>query len=457
MGVRGALPARYRGRPLFARTARGGDKPPIPVRAALRDEWSGVGTARCGRCPRDRSLPAPGPSCGRWHLRPGRPRYGGGGARGRAGDGGATVTPSGAGAAGLLPGGCRRVWGCLEGCSELEGSWEQGKGEQGEAASGAAQAVSPHVPSLCPLTTSPSHLPLFPLMFPHLPLSSLTSFLSSLFPPFTSSHVPLPSPLMPRPSSPHVSPHCLSSLCPLLSPHHLPVSSLLVISPCLPSHPFTTSPAVSLCPLTACPSSPFTSPAVPGARGRSPSQPGAPGPQRGRGSVTHFPPGPASLPPWPRAGGANREPQHSSGTGDRAARPRLPSVRDPRGWLSVCRAPDPPGVTVCVTVRVTVPCCGSRARRRWEHLPYGSPPAGRRLSWGHTKPCSGVRAGFVAEGRVLVVAGSERGRLALPRGRAGAARSGRLSLQIPTVRCCRRWRKSFWEGDDDRLMKPIKQ
>lgn len=67
MGVRGALPARYRGRPLFARTARGGDKTPIPVPAALRDEWSGIGTARCGRCSRDRPPrrvpPAAGGTC----------------------------------------------------------------------------------------------------------------------------------------------------------------------------------------------------------------------------------------------------------------------------------------------------------------------------------------------------------------------------------------------------------
>lgn len=169
MGVRGALPARYRGRPLFARTARGGDKSPIPVRAALRDEWSGVGTARCGRCPPCRSSPRPGSL-----LRPVAPapraapvrRGAEGEGRGRRGVSD-TERCRGRGAG---PGGSRRVWGCLEGRAELEGSWEQGKGRAGRGGLGGS---SGRVPS-CPLITSPSHLPLFPphvpsppLVFPH--------------------------------------------------------------------------------------------------------------------------------------------------------------------------------------------------------------------------------------------------------------------------------------------------
>lgn len=323
--------------------------------------------------------------------------------------------------------------------------------------------MSPHVPSLRPLTTSPSHLPLFPLMFPHLPLSSLTSFLSSLLPPLTSPHVLLPSPLMPRPSSPLVSPHCLSSLCPLLSPHHLPVSSPLVISPCLPSHPFTTSPAVSLCPLTACPSSPSPPPLSPAV----PRCPRASGPVSIRARLSRAAAGKGERDPLSSRSGLAAA--VAAGGRRQAGAPAQLGDRGQGGPASAPLCPGPSGLAVRVPSprparchRVCHRVCRRALLREQSTAEVGaSPPrerpAGGRLSWGHTKPCSGVRAGFVAEGRVPVVARSERGRLALPRGRAGAARSGRLSLQIPTVRCCRRWRKSFWEGDDDRLMKPIKQ
>lgn len=376
------------------------------------------------------------------------------------------MTLSGAGAAGLLPGGSRRVWGVWKGALSWKAAGNRGRGEQGEAASGAAQAVSPRVPSLCPLV-SPHHLPISsplvsphvpspPLVFPHqLPVFPITSPHVPSCPPVISPHAPsIISPRFPSLSLlivsslvPSSSPRVISSrhlsLSPLASLHHVP-SCLLVYPHHLPHLPFH----LPCCPLLS-----------PGRRAGLHPTPASPRPQRGRGSVTHFPPGPASLPPWPRAGDASREPQHSSGTWGRVARPQHPSVLAsgccPRGgkgrsWVSACRAPDPAGVTVSP--------CPARGAAGGDHgsggsiLLHGSIPVGGRLRrgrcpgcTGHTEP-PGVESGlgFVAEGRVPVVSRSERGRgPAGPAVGSGRCRSGRLSLQIPPVRCCRRWRKSF--------------
>lgn len=372
------------------------------------------------------------------------------------------MTPSGAGAAGLLPGGSRRVWGGLEGCAELEGSWEQGKGRAGRGGLGGS---SGRVPS-CPLivspcvSSSPPHLisPCFSscsLASPCLPspASCLPYHLPSC-PLMSSCHLPS-CPVYHLPSFPLiVSPHRVLS-CPLvISPCHL-LSSSLLVSPRVPS----SRPLLSPCVPSSCPPPPLSPPLLsPGRRAGLHPTPASPRPQRGRGSVTHFPPGPASLPPWPRAGDASREPQHSSGTWGRVGRPRHSSVPDPasgccpRGgkggsWVSACRAPDPPGVTVS-----PCPARGAAGGDRGSGgsiLLHGSIPGGGRLSRGrcpgHREPL-GVEAGlgFVAEGRVPVVPRSERGRgPAGPAAGSGRCRSGRLSLQIPPVRCCRRWRKSF--------------
>lgn len=267
------------------------------------------------------------------------------------------MTPSAAGATGLVPGGSRRVWGCLEGCAELGTGEGESRERRPRGQLRPCPLVSPHCVPLCSLIASLSHLPLLPLIFPHLPLSSLTSFLSSLLPLLTSPHVLLSSPLTPRPSSPLVSPHCLSSSCPLLSPRHLPVPSPLVISPCLPSHPFTTCPLPSPCVPSPLPYLPFHLPCCPLA-GAGPASiaPRLSPVQRGRGTVTHF----LQLRPRCRRGRGRATPARSpstargAGTGRPGLAPLCPGPTGGRGqsWVSVCQAPDPPGVTVS-------PCPGS--------------------------------------------------------------------------------------------------
>lgn len=178
--------------------------------------------------------------------------------------------------------------------------------------------------------------------------------------------------------------------------------------------------------------------------------------------MTHFPPAPASLPPWPRAGDASREPQHSSGSGDRAARPRHPSVRDPRGgggqsWLSVCQAPDLPGVAV--SPRPARGAAGGDPGRGGSILLHRSGPGGGRLGWAGAMPglhgargapWSGAGAGLRGRGRVPAVA-----RLALPW--VGQVPLGAFVFADPNRVVLSALAEEFWEGDDDRLMKPIKQ
>lgn len=308
-------------------------------------------------------------------------------------------------------------------------------------------------------------------MFPRLPLSSLTSFLSSLSPPLMSPHV-LSSPLMPRLSSPLVSPHCLSSSCPLLSPRHLPVSSPLVISPCLPSRPFITSPPVSLCPLIISPTSPFTSAAVPCPQGRPPSHTGVSPAAAGKGE--RDPLSSRSGLAAAVAAGGRRQPGAPAqlgdlGQGGPAPAPLCPGPGTgvlPTGrqrWELGVRVPSPRPARCH---RVTVPCpgcCGRRSRQWWEHPPSWEHPRRREAEQGampgaQRAPGSGSRAGFCGRGTCPCCPQERAGpRAGWPCRGVGQVPLGAFVFADPTRAVLPALAEEFWEGDDDRLMKPIKQ
>lgn len=318
-----------------------------------------------------------------------------------------------------------------------------------------------HLPISSPLVSP--HVPSPPLVFPH------------QFPvfPITSPHVLLSSPLMPRPSSPLVSPHCLCSSCPLLSPRHLPVSSPrvissrhLLVSPGIPSPRPLLSPCVPSSPPLSPLSPPLLSPAVPWpgcgtGLHRTPACPRL----QGRGSVTHFPAGPASLPPWPRAGNASREPRHSSGTGDRVARPRYRSVLDPRrGRGQRVRVPSPRPAR-CHRVTVS-PCPGSAGGDRGRTgsiLLAGSIPVGRgdalaARARAYKAPCTGVRTGCCGRGTCPCCRQERAGlRAGWPCRGLGQVPLGAFVFADPNRAVLPALAEEFWERDDDRLMKPIKQ
>lgn len=278
-------------------------------------------------------------------------------------------------------------------------------------------------------------------MFPHLPSSSLTSFLSSLLPPLMSScHLPS-CPVHHLPSFPLiVSAHRVLS-CPLvISPCHL-----LSSSPCLPWHPFTTSPPVSLCPLITSPISPFTSPAVPccplaRVRDRPPPHPGvSPAAGKGERDPLSCRSGLAAA----VAAGGQCQPGAPAQFGDRrqgGPASVLLCAGPTERQRSACPCAKPPTRPVSPCHRVTVPgVCGRRPWQSWEHPPCWEHPSGQRrcpgcAGTGIQSPLHWSEDWVLWQRDVSLLspgASGAEGRLALPWARAGAARGVCLCRSQP--------------------------